>query len=472
MQPPRNDLGAGGLLHTGLGAAFMLLGMMCACLLVPEDVTPTGALTFSAWVLALSLVAPMVPAWHNDVRSLLRGEHILVLALVYWTLSELLQGRYTASVSRDTVIREYEVIGIAAVGFWVGAKVGPPVMPGFVYREALQPWTTRAGFRLLVLAFALGIWDFLYRSDFDLDLILTSLLQSRWDTPWQREMLGDWSAFSYHMQYFGYLVPPMAVLVGVRCGWKSPRTWIGIAMALTILAFHAQGGGRRIVGSMILAGLFCWLIHGRTLNVRRVVTAAAVVAGLVAMLQLMLIYRNIGFGDSIDAIPHLDYVFVDDNFLRMGQMMDFVPGLRPFVGWQYLVYVLVRPVPRVFWPGKPIDGGFDLAEMLGIPDANFVLTAPGELYLSFGLIAVLVGALVYGRLATMVNGLYRYPPAAVNPLFPSLMLVWLFVGVRSMVEIVLMGYVLLAVTFLGKFARFLGTLRDEAALDHGTAPDG
>jgi hypothetical protein len=470
VRSPQPDSRAPELLGAGVGAAVMLLGAALAILCVPEDVTPVGAITFSSWVLAIALVAPMVPGWRNDVRTLLRGENMLVLALAYWTLSEALQGRYSVLVSRDTVEREYLVIGLAAAGFWIGAKAGGPIMPGFIYREALRPWSTRAAFAALVIAFALGTWDFLYRSDFDTDLIVSSLLSSRWDTPWQRESLGDWSAFSYHLQYFGYLVPPMAILVALKSGWRSPRTWIGFAMSFTVLAFQAQGGGRRIVGAMILAGLFCWLIHVRQLNLRRILAALGVVAGLVALLQLMLIYRNVGFGDTADALPHFDYVFVDDNFLRMGQMMEYVPDLQPFVGLRYLVYVIVRPVPRVFWPGKPVDGGFDLAELLGIPDTTFMLTAPGEMYVSYGYLAVIAGALLYGRLATIVNGLYRYPHSRLNPVFPSLMLVWLFVGVRTMVELVLMGYVLLAATAIGMALNFVKSLKPGTARSGETAP--
>ncbi|HEY6869095.1 MAG TPA: hypothetical protein VI199_04980, partial [Novosphingobium sp.] len=143
---------------------------------------------------------------------------------------------------------------------------------------------------------------------------------------------------------------------------------------------------------------------------------------------------------------------------------EFVPETRPFVGWQYVTYALVRPIPRMLWPDKPIDGGFELAEELGIPDTSFALTMAGELYVSFGYIAVFLGALVYGRFATMVNALFEKPPGAVNPLFPSLMLVWLFVGVRSMLEIMLMGYVLLAMTLLSAMVRHVASLRRGASL--------
>ena len=55
-----------------------------------------------------------------------------------------------------------------------------------------------------------------------------------------------------------------------------------------------------------------------------------------------------------------DYLHVDDNFLRLAQVIQLVPAQHDYVYLQQLIFTAVRPVPRVFWPGKPIDPGFDL----------------------------------------------------------------------------------------------------------------
>lgn len=464
MRLIRQDAGIGGVFHTWIGALLLVLGSSAAVLAIPEDVTAPGALTFSSYILALSLAAPLLPSMRNDTRSLLRGENILIGALIYWTLSEPLQGGYTVEVSREAVVREFILLSVTALGFWLGATLRRPLAPGFIAGEALAPWSSRAAFRILVIAFALGIWDFLYRSDFDLNVILRALLDDRWNSPWQRDALGDWSAFSYHLQYFGYLVPALTVLLAVKAGWRHPSTWIGVVMSATILAFHMQGGGRRIVGAIVLAGLFCWLIHVRRFNRNRFLVTVGALGALAVMLQVMLVYRDIGFGDQGTALAAYDRIYVDDNFLRIAQAIEFVPDLHPYVGWQYVLFALVRPVPRVFWPGKPVDGGFDLAELIGIPDTSFALTMAGELFVSYGFIAALLGGYVYGRLGTMVNHLFRFDPARLNPVFPAIMLVWLFVGVRSMLEIMLMGYVLLAVVVLSKAGRLVEGMRIGASL--------
>lgn len=464
MRLRSDDWSSNRLLRTGVGAALMILGATAATLAIPEDLVPPGSLTLSGYMLAISLLAPTMPSWRNDVRTLLRGENILIAALIYWTLSEILQGTYSALISHDAAVREFMLITVTALGFWLGGTLGPPMAPRILVSEATHPWTTSAIFWALLAAFSLGVWDFLYRSDFNLELIRAALLQDRWSSPWQRDVLGDWSAFSYHLQYFGYLVPPIAVFLAIRAGWRDPKTWVAIGLTMTILAFHTQGGGRRIVGSMLLAALFCWLIYVRRFTPRRFLLAGVAFAGLVALLQTMLIYRGVGFGDESTALAQYDYIFVDDNFLRIGQTLDLVPEAHPFVNFQYIMFALVRPIPRVFWPDKPISGGFDLADLIGIPGTSFAITMAGELYVSYGYIAAFIGGLIYGRLSTMVNGLFRHDPSSLNPLFPSLILVWLFVGVRSLLEIMLMGYVLLAVIGLSKAGRFLNSLRGDVAI--------
>src|SRR5688572_31517468 len=49
---------------------------------------------------------------------------------------------------------------------------------------------------------------------------------------------------------------------------------------------------------------------------------------------------------------------------------------------RYVVYVMVRPVPRVFWPEKPVDPGFDLPTALGVEGVSYSYSVIGELYMS------------------------------------------------------------------------------------------
>src|SRR6266545_3853226 len=86
-------------LYTGVGAALILLGVAGAVMSIPQDFSQRGALTASGAILTMALIAPTIPSWRNDIRSLLRGENVLIAALIYWTLLDVLQGAYSLPVS-------------------------------------------------------------------------------------------------------------------------------------------------------------------------------------------------------------------------------------------------------------------------------------------------------------------------------------------------------------------------------------
>lgn len=452
-----------GLTIALIGVIFLMLGTSAAILAVPTTIAGPESLIPASAIFSIGLLAPTVFSWRRDLSSLLRGENILLGALFYWVMFEMLQGAFVIQSSHDIVAQEFLLLGLTAMGFWIGATVGRPLHPKILVQEATARWSDQAVFWLALLTFALGIWDFFYRADFNLESMIDALFLPRFDAPWQREALGDWSAFSAHLQFFGYLVPPLAVLCWLRFGAWHSRTIVVVFLAIVTVVFNAQGGGRRVVGALILAALFSWLIQRRYLNWRRLLAFLVAIGGLLAVMQLMLIYRNIGFGDSASVIDKYEYLHVDGNFVALGQLLEFIPDVSPHVGWEFIIYALVRPIPRVFWPGKPVDGGFDLAEAMGVPHTSFAITIAGELYLSFGFLGAFVGGWVYGRLATLANVLLSIRTREVNPVFPSLVLVWLFVGVRSMLEIMIFGYVLLAILLVGRFARFVASLRRETS---------
>lgn len=441
------------------GAVLIAFGTGAALLSIPGAYQNEGAMLFTAVIMSLALLSPLVFSDVRDIRGLLRGEHMLLLALVYWVLFEMLQGAFVVQTSRSSVEREILLLGVTGLGFWLGANLWTSWRPRMLFEESHATWSETTIFLLIVIASGLGAWDFFYRSNFDVDTVTSSLLLPRFEAPWQREQLGDWSAFSAHLVFFGYTVPALTMLLAVRHGFLRPYALISYGLTLAIIALNSQGGGRRIVGVLLLSAVFCWLIEKRRLTVRRTALLGVALFVLLVAMQYMLLYRNLGFGELGTPVEGWGYFHVDGNFLIIAHLLEFVPEAFPFVGWDYVFWAIVRPIPRVLWPGKPVDGGFDLAEVLGVPNTSIAISIAGELYLSYGYTAVLVGGIIYGRFASLVNGLLEGQRADINPVFPSLLLVWLFVGVRSMLEIMLLGYVLMAILLLARSSRWLAALR-------------
>jgi len=135
---------------------------------------------------------------------------------------------------------------------------------------------------------------------------------------------------------------------------------------------------------------------------------------------------------------------VDDNFYRLAQTAAIFPELHEYTTWRYVLWVAVRPVPRLFWPGKPVDPGFSLPAFNGMRGVSLSSSVIGELFMAGGLGAVGLGGWLYGRLA---RSLSHFLSEATTPgalIIYSVGLFALLIGVRSMIELVLTSYVVLA----------------------------
>lgn len=108
----------------------------------------------------------------------------------------------------------------------------------------------------------------------------------------------------------------------------------------------------------------------------------------------------------------------------------------------------MRPIPRFFWPGKPTSSGFDLAQVQGLKQTSLSSSVIGEWYLSFGWIGVVGGGWLYGRLAGMASLLLVKDAESANSIVYSLLAMALFAGMRSMLDLVLMSYSVLAWMFI------------------------
>ena len=163
-------------------------------------------------------------------------------------------------------------------------------------------------------------------------------------------------------------------------------------------------------------------------------------------MQQMLAYRNVGFKavqQDNTKITAYDSLRVDDNFYRLTQIIQFIPDVQPYVYHRAVAYALIRPVPRVFWAGKPTTPGYDLPELNGMKGVSLTTSIIGELYASYGLLAVFIGALMLGRLARMWSRIEELPASVSGALTYSLGLMAMFAGLRSMQDLVIMSYGLL-----------------------------
>jgi len=431
--------------ETGIGFAATAVSLLIALGLFPTEPSPRGALMVPALILSAGIL--FLPVMRAIKRSpaLLNAENLVAFGFVFWLLLDLIQGAYDLRDASDSAIRDaFIAIGVSASAMWVGVAGKPWPLPKWVAEIARTPMDTQTVGRLVPVCFLLGMFNFAYATNFDLPVMFSYLGEQRWAAPWGRAQLGGWDAFLDQMQYFGYVLPSLTALLISRRGFNL-QALFSIALSGVMIAFLAQGGGRRIIGVTVGAAIIVWIQAQETINVRRLTLAAAAAAGLLAGMQFMLNIRTLGYEEfAFRGKSDYDYLHVDDNFLRLSQVIQIVPAERPHVGFQQLWFTVVRPVPRVFWPSKPVDPGFDLPSIVGMKGVSLSTSIIGEWYLSFGWIGVVLGGWLHGRLARTANVLREDPEYRTNPIVYGLAVMVLVSGMRSMLELVLMSYALVA----------------------------
>jgi hypothetical protein len=318
-----------------------------------------------------------------------------------------------------------------------------------------QEFSVRMYFALALACFFLGMLNFAIPCNFNVFEMAHYLGEERWAAPWGRGQLGGWDAFLDHLQYFGYLLPVLTVVIGRRVGLRNLRTIVCTALSIVVTLFLAQSGSRRVIGVVAGMALVMWILDQQRLRVKHLITTVIAVVAVLLTLQIMLEYRNVGLsvlvtseqtanGFEKNQMLEEEHLRVDDNFYRLCQIIQLIPKTHGYVYQDYLVYVLVRPVPRVFWPGKPVDPGFDLPSALGVQGVSYSYSVIGELYMSLGLIGVALGGWFYGRIAAFARGLLTQSTTQGALVIYSIIVMALFSGMRSILELILVSYVVLA----------------------------
>jgi hypothetical protein len=435
-------------IYPGVGLAGIFASTVLALVLIPDDARPAGALFSAAAVMSLGLLAaPALSCIHNP-RALLRVENLVMCGLVYWLLLDLVQGSYDLNAASYKGIQgAFASIGLFAGTFWVACLFPPHGIPRFIRESTCLSLNANILVGLAVVFFTLAMLNYAIACDFDWFLMFSAVLRSRWESPWARGALGGWDAFRDHLQFFGYVLPTLTVLVALQKGWSHLNTILCCLMSVTILLFLSQSGGRRIIGVTAGAAIVCLIVAGGELSLRRTLAALCAVGGLLVFMHLMLEYRGVGFSrafeDNARRITGKRFL-VEDDFLRLAQTLDLVPERHPYVYEQRLVYTLVRPIPRVFWPDKPVTPGFDLAAALGERGVTLSFSVIADWYIMAGWPMVLVGGFLYGRLAGTWSQLLGLQHNLVAALIYSLGAMAVFASLRSIDELLLQSYTVMA----------------------------
>jgi hypothetical protein len=436
-----------------LGCVLALVGTYVASvMLFPADPSPQGALVVPGTVLALFLIAIPVLRMISGSATATNAENFVAFGFVFWLLLDLIQGAYELTGATSRGLQQAMVaVGVSAAAMWLGAGMRPWRLPRWVVEGASRHLDSDAVAKAVPICLVLGMFNYMYSVDFDIPAMFSYLGEQRWAAPWGRGQLGGWSSFIDQMPYFGYVLPSLTALLIVKRGFFRFESLFALTLTSIMLLFLSQGGGRRIIGVTVGAALLAWVQTNPGARIKNMIVVAVGAVAMAWTAQLMLNIRTTGYEDFLTRGSEYDYLHIDDNFLRLAQIIDLVPEQRPYVYSQQVVFTLVRPVPRVLWPNKPVSPGFDLAAEVGMKGLSLSSSILGEWYMSLGWAALLFGGLLHGGLAKTINSLPR--SGAGNPIVYALAVMVLVAGMRSMLDLVVMSYALVAWWAINRFYR-------------------
>ena len=426
------------------GICSSIAGCALALALIPDDPQPSGALFWPAAALTAGMLVVPLFRIRAGLKTFLQSEHILMIGIVYWLLLDPLQGLHPLDdVSYSDCFWALVAIGLMSVAIWTGTLGRGWSIHGGVLSIIDRQLHINSLLIAAGLSFCFGMFYFAYSSDFDPSVMISGLGAGRFSAPWSRSSVGGSDAFVEHLKYFGYALPSLTVLMAHRAGWINIRTLLMATMSAVVVAFLAQAGGRRIVGVLVGSAILVWLLLQKKVGIKLLVGAAASLIVLLISLEIMLQYRDVGLGTLSGAAEvRLEGLHVDDNLLRLTQIVRLFPSVQDYVDFRPVAHALSLPIPRVIWPGKPSDQGYDLPSLVGMRGLTLSNSIVGELYAMHGLVAVALGGVILGRLATLCNDVLNRGRSD-NPLLYGLGIMTLFASLRSMQDLVIMSYAML-----------------------------
>jgi len=192
---------------------------------------------------------------------------------------------------------------------------------------------------------------------------------------------------------------------------------LGLPVAQVVLFYMSLGFRHRIVILLISVGATAFLLRGKRPKpwILLVGTAA-----LVLMAGLIVLTRNYGEGLDLSQIKGLGLseVFLGGfndaaTFFTTALVIGSVPRVFPFIGFNPLWVALTIPIPRSYWPGKPVPLPLEYFAYLTHTGGQAVPIV-GEHYLMAGWIGVVLGGVIVGIIYRRFWDFYRSNPR--NPM--------------------------------------------------------
>jgi oligosaccharide repeat unit polymerase len=349
----------------------------------------------------------------KGLRNLFRTDFMCLVGLYGLTLLEFLfpQSDFDSllSIAQTSAALKVILLGMAGIAIgrhWVTPR---PMRSSWLNFGAVS---SQLLFKAFLGAALMGYLNMLLAVHFNPVALVEGMLGPRFSEPWARGSVGGISSLVSEWVLMLNAIPPLA---GVLWNRRRQFSRVQLVLVLGILAltfFQGFSGGTRnvLVGyvATFLVGYLLTLPKNTFWNTLIPIGVAVVVIGYAS--YHMLEFRTIGLrsyltdkvyeGDTVRTTLAVDY-----NLWSLGLLVDAFPEKHDFIGSEILTWALVKPIPRIFWPGKPLGLSVSIEEIVGAEGWTVAATYLGEAYMMAGVTGVIGVSLGFGVLCAWWNRL-------------------------------------------------------------------
>jgi hypothetical protein len=194
------------------------------------------------------------------------------------------------------------------------------------------------------------------------------------------------------------LLPLRLRAVG-RAHWLAPLAVAGLATLVLL------GGGQRgrFFVPVFAAGLIWLKTSRRRIAPRRLAAAGAI--ALVILAAVIGVARGAAGSRDVTVSGVLAAPLGTGNnlFLPLAGLAAAVPGQEPYLHGASYSQILLFPIPRALWSGKPQGDITTLTAAFDPSHSGIAFPEFGEMYANFGLVGVVVGSLVLAALIELLS---------------------------------------------------------------------
>ncbi|MBK0399764.1 oligosaccharide repeat unit polymerase [Limibaculum sp. M0105] len=254
------------------------------------------------------------------------------------------------------------------------------------------------------LFFVIALFGYLHillAVNFDVPEAIRQMALPRFRQAWSRSRLGGWNTLLTEVGLLIFLIPPLAGLIFARFRSFGTFTHLFVILIFAVTLFKGFASGTRsvfLIHLLTFAGAF--ILARPDLKTLHLLSFGAVVAMIGGLgMNYMLAFRGIGLSRFDFEEFESETLFVDLNLINICKLTEVFPSRFDYLGLEIPYWMMILPIPRALWPGKPEGLSIGIEEALGVDGLTLSATFVGEAYMAGGLFAVIVSGLLLGATA-------------------------------------------------------------------------